>query len=199
MTHERSPRIGTLDSLREHLQWAVELEHATLPPYLTALYSLDAERNAAAAELALMPFGPRALEMFLRLERPAPPDAAPQDDGYPTIGRFYAAIEQGLRELCDRLGEAAVFAGDPARQVSGTHFRHTAGRLIPVTGLTSALEALAAMTPNPRPADPGSAARAAQEEFNRTYSGMLRLPGGAGPTFEYVPAEHTADQEKDRS
>jgi hypothetical protein len=26
--------IATLESLREHLQWAIELEHFTLPPYL---------------------------------------------------------------------------------------------------------------------------------------------------------------------
>ncbi|MFB9205343.1 ferritin-like domain-containing protein, partial [Nonomuraea spiralis] len=48
MTTLPEPRIGTLGSLREHLQWAIELEHATLPPYLTALYSLDPERNPAA-------------------------------------------------------------------------------------------------------------------------------------------------------
>jgi hypothetical protein len=336
MADERSARISTLASLREHLQWAVELEHATLPPYMTALYSLDAERNAVAAEvissvfveemlhlalaanllnavggrprldapgmlpphprrlphgaveLSLVPFGPQALEMFLRLERPAPPSAVPQDDGYQTIGQFYAAIEQGLRHLCDRLGEPAVFSGDPARQVSGTHFRHTAGQLFAVEDLESALGALAeivdqgegnarsevwdgdqdvfhpereevghyyrllelklgrrfqpgdtpqsgptgekvvvdpggvvAMAPNPRPAAAGSAVRAAQEEFNRTYCGILRLleqafngspkqlvvaagemftlkaraqalmrlPGDAGPTFEYLAPE----------
>ncbi|RSN16163.1 hypothetical protein DMB42_05250 [Nonomuraea sp. WAC 01424] len=187
-----SPRIGTLDSLREHLQWAIELEHATLPPYLTALYSLDPERNPEAVEVvggvfveemlhlalaanllnavggrplldtprmlppyprrlphgdpsfevSLVPFGAEALEMFLRLEQPAPPGAPPEDDGYETIGQFYAAIEQGLRHLCDQLGEQAVFCGDPARQVSGAHFRHTAGRLIAVDGLASALAAL---------------------------------------------------------
>jgi hypothetical protein len=31
---------GALDSLREDLQYAIELEHATIPPYLTALYSI---------------------------------------------------------------------------------------------------------------------------------------------------------------
>lgn len=30
-------RIATLDSLREHFQWAIDLEHATLPPCLCAL------------------------------------------------------------------------------------------------------------------------------------------------------------------
>lgn len=43
--------ISTLDELREHLQWAIELEHSTLPPYLCALYSLDTERNPEAAEV----------------------------------------------------------------------------------------------------------------------------------------------------
>jgi len=38
-------RITTLESLREHLQWAIELEHFTIPPYLCALYSLDSGRN----------------------------------------------------------------------------------------------------------------------------------------------------------
>ncbi|MEU1232389.1 ferritin-like protein [Streptomyces sp. NPDC005828] len=43
--------ITTLEDLRTHLQWAIEVEHSTLPPYLTALYSLDAERNPDAVQL----------------------------------------------------------------------------------------------------------------------------------------------------
>ncbi|MCO5967895.1 ferritin-like domain-containing protein [Actinoallomurus soli] len=185
-------RIATIDDLREHLQWAIELEHATLPPYLCALYSLDPQRNPEAVEavagvlieemlhlalaanllnavggrprldtprtlpshprrlphadpsleLSLLPFGAEALDMFLRLERPAPPGAPPEGDAYETIGQFYDAIEDGLRRLCDRLGERAVFSGDPARQLHAGHFRNTAGRMIAVTDLASALAAL---------------------------------------------------------
>lgn len=185
-------RIVTLHSLREHLQWAVELEHSTLPPYLCALYSLDRERNLAAVrvvssvfaeemlhlalaanvlnavggrprldtpgmlpphprrlphgdrslELSLLPFGADAIDMFLRLEQPAPPSAPAQGDQYQTIGQFYDAISEGLRYLCDRLGEQAVFCGDPARQLTTVHFRHTTGRLIAVQDLASALAAL---------------------------------------------------------
>jgi CDGSH-type Zn-finger protein len=185
-------RIATLEDLREHLQWAVELEHATLPQYLCALYSLDQARNPKAVravtgvfveemlhlalaanllnavggrpqldtprmlpphprrlphgdpsfELSLLPFGPKALDQFLRLEQPAPPDAPAQADGYATIGQFYAAIEAGLRDLCAELGEEAVFSGDPARQVRDRHFRNTAGRLDEITDLASALTAL---------------------------------------------------------
>ncbi|RPF30430.1 ferritin-like protein [Streptomyces sp. TLI_185] len=184
--------IATLEDLRRHLQWAIELEHSTLPPYLTALYSLDPERNADAAELlggvfveemihlalaanllnavggrplldaphmlpphprtmphadpsiqlSLLPFGPQALDMFLRLEQPAHPGDPAEGDSYETIGQFYDAIERGLRRLCAELGEDQVFTGDPARQVAGGPFAHTAGRLAPVTDLGSALAAL---------------------------------------------------------
>jgi hypothetical protein len=184
--------IGTVESLRRHLQWAVELEHATLPSYLCALYSIDAGRNPDVADvvgsvfveemlhlalaanvlnavggrprldepgmlpdyprslphgdksfqLSLLPFGSDAIEMFLQLERPEPPGAPPEADRYETIGQFYDAVEDGLRDLCRREGEQSVFSGDPARQVSSGPFAHTAGRLIPVHDLESALVAL---------------------------------------------------------
>jgi Ferritin-like len=124
-------RIATLESLREHLQWAIELEHFTLPPYLCALYSLDAGRNPEVTEVVgsvlveemlhmtlaanllnavggrprldtpqmlpgyprclphgdrsfevpLLRFGPEALDVFLKIERPAPPCVPPESDG----------------------------------------------------------------------------------------------------------------------
>jgi hypothetical protein len=42
------PTIDTLQDLHRHLQTAIELEHATIPTYLVALYTLDMQRNAAA-------------------------------------------------------------------------------------------------------------------------------------------------------
>jgi hypothetical protein len=192
---QRAPslaRIDTLDGLREHLQWAIELEHATLPPYFCALSSLDTSRNPEAVqvvggvfveemihlalaanllnavgghprldtprmlphhprrlphgdrslELSLLPFGAKAIEMFLRLEQPAPPGAPAESDGYETIGQFYTAVREGFRDLCAELGEPALFCGDPARQVAGGPFRHSAGRLFAVSDLDSALAAL---------------------------------------------------------
>jgi ferritin-like protein len=186
-------RIATLESLREHLQWAIELEHFTLPPYLCALYSLDPARNPDATEVIcsvlveemlhmtlaanllnavggrprldtpqmlpsypgclphgdrsfevpLLPFGPEALEVFLKIERPAPPDAPPEGDDYETIGQFYHAIERGLRELCADLGETNVFCGDPTRQVSDAVFYGGGGgRIIGIDNLATALAAL---------------------------------------------------------
>lgn len=284
--------IDTVDDLRRHLQWAIELEHATIPPYLCALYSLDAARNPEPAQVVgtvlaeemlhlalaanllnavggspkldtpellppyphplphgdrsvhvqLVPFGPEALELFLRIEQPASADDPPEGEEYRTIGQFYAAIEAGLRALCDKLGEDAVFTGDPKRQIGAFHLRGGGGEVIAVHDLKTASAALAEiveqgegaartdvwdgdrdvfhpereevahyyrfqelrlgrryrtgdtpasgptgekievdfdgvlpMRPNPRTADypEGSPVRAAQEEFNQTYSLLL--------------------------
>src|SRR5882672_10747389 len=58
-------RIATLESLREHLQWAIELEHFTVPPYLCALYSLDAARNPEASEVVTSVLVEEMLHMTL--------------------------------------------------------------------------------------------------------------------------------------
>jgi Ferritin-like len=60
-----SDRLDTLDSLHEHLQWAIELEHFTVPPYLCALYSLDAERNQEASGVVASVFVEEMLHMTL--------------------------------------------------------------------------------------------------------------------------------------
>lgn len=43
--------IETIDDLRCHLQVAIELEHATIPPYLCALYSIPDGSNVTASGL----------------------------------------------------------------------------------------------------------------------------------------------------
>jgi hypothetical protein len=48
----RAPLVGTitsLENLREHLQWAIELEHSTI--LLCALYSIEPGRNSEAVEV----------------------------------------------------------------------------------------------------------------------------------------------------
>jgi len=184
--------ISTLEDLRRHLQWAIELEHATIPPYMCALYSLDPGRNLAAEQVIrtvfteemlhlalaanllnavggspkldtpellpayphplphgdrslhihLVPFGVEALDLFLRIERPASATEPPQSDEYRTIGQFYAAIDAGFHALCDKFGEAEVFSGDPGRQIGELHLRGAGGGVIPVHDLKSALSAL---------------------------------------------------------
>ena len=43
--------IDSLEAMHAHLQWAVELEHSTIPPYLCALYSIREDANEEAAEV----------------------------------------------------------------------------------------------------------------------------------------------------
>ncbi|QMU59728.1 MAG: hypothetical protein GKR98_17020 [Boseongicola sp.] len=57
--------ITSLDSLRSHLQWAIELEHATLAPYLTALYSIKDGTNVESAEVIKSVFLEEMLHMAL--------------------------------------------------------------------------------------------------------------------------------------
>ena len=250
--------ITTIEALREHLQWAVELEHATLPPYLCALYSLEPGTNddaravisgvfveemlhlALAANVlnavggrpvldsprllpphprrlphgdpslavSLAPFGREALEAFLRIERPAPPQGRPEADGYETTGQFYAAIEQGLKDLCNRLGESVVFSGDRSRQVRDTHFRHSSGRMIAVEDLESALAALAEIVDEGEGAGrgevwdgdadvlhPGQSEVAHYFRFDELRRGRRYVPGDTaitGPTGDPVTVEYSA-------
>ncbi len=43
--------IDTLEGLREHLQWAIELEHMTIPAYLCAMYTIVPGTNAPAYDV----------------------------------------------------------------------------------------------------------------------------------------------------
>jgi hypothetical protein len=55
--------ISSVESLQQHLQTAIELEHSTLPPYLCTLYSLkDGSNEEARAVLQSV-----ALEEMLHL------------------------------------------------------------------------------------------------------------------------------------
>jgi hypothetical protein len=113
-------------------------------------------------QIALVPFGERALRHFIYLERPegmALDDAAglaaarhaqpltagdgglvavPQE--WRTVGHLYRAIEAGLANLCDRYGEGAVFIG-PARAQAVTDIFEWP-ELIAVTDLASARRAI---------------------------------------------------------
>jgi hypothetical protein len=57
--------IDSLASLRVHLQWAIELEHATLPSYLCAFYSLDLSRNTEVADVVHSVFLEEMLHLAL--------------------------------------------------------------------------------------------------------------------------------------
>ena len=57
--------IKTIQDLHEHLQWAIELEHATIPPYLCALYSIKENSNQESIEVIQSVFIEEMLHMAL--------------------------------------------------------------------------------------------------------------------------------------
>ncbi len=187
--HVRAVRDGDVAELREALQKAIELEHATIPTYLYSLFSVELGTNIEAAGIVrsvvieemlhmaiaanvlnaiggtpiidkpgFIPTYPgpvpldidglvvhlrklsrqqvedtfRAIEMpedprDIPVERLAAPAAAKIAQTYATIGQFYQAIMDKLRELGDD-----IFTGEPARQV--TSERWFAEELVAVTG-----------------------------------------------------------------
>lgn len=189
--------IGTLEDLRDHLQFAIGLELTTIPLYLCALYSIEEGANTAAydviqsvvmeemlhmalaanvlnaiggvpstepigtgaspvpsypttvsyivtiPEIHLQRFSPAALEEFLAIEYPDDAEQpSPDPDRYNSIGAFYAAIEQGLRNLCSPEVFAAAARERPGRQLGAARYHGGAGSLIEVYDLESALAAL---------------------------------------------------------
>jgi hypothetical protein len=112
-------------------------------------------------QIALVPFGERALRHFIYLERPEGMDlsdaegfaavgqAEPLTDGdplmavpedYQTVGHLYRGIEQGLERLVERHGEAGVFIGPPEAQATTAVFEWP--ELTAVTDLASAKAAI---------------------------------------------------------
>jgi hypothetical protein len=113
-------------------------------------------------QIALVPFGERALRHFMYLERPegmALDDAegfaalghmqpvttedtqlAAVAEEWHTVGHLYRGIAAGLAELVDRYGEAGVFIGPPAAQATTAIFEWP--ELIAVTDLASATQAI---------------------------------------------------------
>ena len=57
--------IKNIESLRTHLQWAIELEHATLAPYLSSLYSIKDGSNTESIAIIKSVFIEEMLHMAL--------------------------------------------------------------------------------------------------------------------------------------
>ncbi|HEY6637100.1 MAG TPA: ferritin-like protein [Solirubrobacterales bacterium] len=121
-----------------------------------------ARHYPAGVYLTLVPFGERALQHFMFLERPegmelegakgidapvheAVPlmpegDIVPQLQDFATIGHLYRSIEQGLMHLADKFGERNLFVGPPRAQATSTDFQWP--ELVAVTDPASAQRAL---------------------------------------------------------
>ncbi len=112
-----------------------------LPRYPTRLFPANAEgltiggrRIGASRPLIvhLRRFCPEQVKAFMEIERPLPPSEGPGDIHLRSIGEFYAALTQELGAMVSEYGEAAVFCGDPARQIGPEYYYAAAGVLRPI-------------------------------------------------------------------
>ncbi len=133
----------------------------TIPYFNRPNFPQEAKYFPPGVQVALIPFGERALQHFLYLERPEgmsredaegfeavgvpnPPmrldDIAPEAQNFATVGHLYRGIEQGIRHMVEKYGEDRVFIGPPQAQMTQQYFGWP--ELIPVTDLASAVKAI---------------------------------------------------------
>jgi CDGSH-type Zn-finger protein/uncharacterized Fe-S cluster protein YjdI len=118
--------------------WNITAAIGGSPRFGRGNFPLDPGALPAGVVVKLAPFSADVLQHFIHLERPADsdePDGAgfergnfkrgaaagaltPMGIDYETVGEFYGAIEQALGAMAARLGEEALFCGDPRLQLS---------------------------------------------------------------------------------
>jgi hypothetical protein len=156
--------IGVIKQEMLHLALATNILTAigAAPHFERPNFPILSRWYPTGVQIALVPFGERALRHFIYLERPegmALDDAAgfaagrhaqpltvggaglvgvPQE--WRTVGHLYRGIEAGLADLCARYGEDAVFIGPTRAQAVTDIFEWP--ELIAVTDLASARRAI---------------------------------------------------------
>ncbi len=113
--------ITTVEDLRRHLQWAIELEHATLPPYLCALYSIEEGSNEDAVEVIHSVFMEEMLHLTLAANILNAIGGSPQIDVPSILPSFPAylphsnqAFEVSLRKFSPEALETFLMIERPA-------------------------------------------------------------------------------------
>ncbi len=208
-------RIRTVEELHNYLHTAIQLEHATIPPYMMALYSIHPQTNPDAVrvlrvviveemlhltlaanllnavggkpdltlpgfvpqypahlpdgetdfEVDLDGFSKKAVETFMKIERPAQSPSAEEalvertpspravlptmraddkDLHFYSIGEFYQEIARGMAYLHNEYLEKGktLFVGDRSLQVTPEYYYSGGGQVIPVVDLQSAQQAI---------------------------------------------------------
>jgi CDGSH-type Zn-finger protein/uncharacterized Fe-S cluster protein YjdI len=119
--------------------WNITAALGGSPRFGRTNFPLDVGILPAGITVKLAPFSEAALQHFIHLERPAASEEregdgfasefkfkrgnprqrlTPMGIDYETVGVFYAMLGANLKSLVERIGEDAVFCGDPALQLS---------------------------------------------------------------------------------
>lgn len=164
-------------------------------------FPVDAGPYPAGFVIRLQPFSAATIEHFKFLERPSGQvleDAAgfapgqryerrvpegrlsPGPRDYATVGELYEVLAQSLKACAAAQGEAALFCGDPARQLDGS-LAPLPG-VVPVTDLRSALTAISTIVTQGEGAG-GESADSHFSRFERIGEELAALTA-ADPGFE---------------
>ena len=150
---------------QEMLHWALVNNLLTAvgsAPYVARPHMPhQAKGYPAGVQLALVPFGERALRHFLFLERPeglelrdadgfdpagpalpimAATDIVPFGQEFHTVGHLYRSIQAGIHNLADKLGEEQLFIGPREAQASSASFGWP--QLVPIVDTATACQAI---------------------------------------------------------
>ena len=159
----RSVLLGV--AAQEMLHWALVNNILTAvgsAPYVARPHMPhQAKGYPAGVQLALVPFGERALRHFLFLERPeglelrdadgfepsgpalpimATTDIVPWGQEFHTVGHLYRSIQAGIRNLADKMGEDQLFIGPREAQATPESFGWP--QLVPITDTATASQAI---------------------------------------------------------
>jgi hypothetical protein len=167
-TVERWRGVMLSVAAEEMLHWALVNNFLTAvgsAPYVARPHMPhQAKGYPAGVQLALVPFGERALRHFLFLERPegmeledaegfdpsgpalpimAATDIVPWGQEFHTVGHLYRSIQAGIDNLATRLGEQQLFIGPPEAQATPESFGWP--QLIAITDAASASRSIDAI------------------------------------------------------
>lgn len=162
---ERWRRVIISVSGEEMLHWAMVNNLLTAigsAPFVSRPHlPHQAKGYPAGVQLRLLPFGVPALEHFAFLERPEgvdqapgegfepvgprleqmrPDEVVPRGQDFTSVGQLYRSIDEGLRHLCDKLGEDHLFIGPAYHQADRSTFGWP--DLAPITDYASASDAI---------------------------------------------------------
>ena len=199
----RSVVLGV--AAQEMLHWALVNNILTAvgsAPYVARPHMPhQAKGYPAGVQLALVPFGERALRHFLFLERPegmelqdaegfspsgpalpimAATDIVPWGQEFHTVGHLYRSIQAGIGNLAAKIGEDGLFIGPREAQLSPESFGWK--ELVPIIDTATASQAIEDIV------EQGEGARGdwSAAHYGRFLAVLdeLRAIKAADPTFE---------------
>ena len=144
--------------------WNITAAVGGAPRFGRTNFPIDPGFLPAGIVVKLAPFNRDVLQHFVHLERPRDSDEpdgetfryarhftrsatrpriTPMAFDYQTVGEFYDRMERGLTIMAERLGDKALFSGDPALQLSPAEI--DLGGAKPVLCLKTAVQACSAI------------------------------------------------------